>query len=262
MTRVSTHGATWAITGATGQVASVIRPAVRERIDAVRLLDVRRPDDLAPNEKFVHCDITADDVRRAVRGVAGIVHLAAIADEVGFDDAMHVNLLGTHRVLDAARRNGVARVVFASTNHVTGMYPADEAIDETTPVRPDGFYAVSKVAGEAIARLYADKYGLQVVAIRIGSCLPRPTEARHRHTWLSPTDTVAAFWAAMNCDCDGFAVFYGVSANTRRWWSLDAGHALGFVPVDDAERELGPGPSYTGPQGGEFASFDPEGAAG
>jgi len=96
-----------------------------------------------------------------------------------------------------------------------------------------GFYGVSKVAGEALCRLYADKFGLSTISVRIGSYENRPTSAREQRTWLSPSDAVRAFIAAMTTT-EHTALFYAVSANTARWWDLESGTAVGFVPQDDA----------------------------
>jgi uronate dehydrogenase len=127
------------------------------------------------------------------------------------------------------------------------------------PVRPDSFYAVSKVAVEALGRLYADKFGLEVVNVRIGSYDEQPRNVRHLSTWLSPADCVAAFVAAMTAPQVRYATFYGVSNNTRRFWSLDAGAALGFRPVDDAESFAASLPPESGPfeqQSGAFTAAD------
>jgi uronate dehydrogenase len=88
---------------------------------------------------------------------------------------------------------------------------------------------------EALGSLYADRYGLDVVALRIGSALPEPRTPRHLSTWLSPADTVALVDAALTAPAPGFAVVWGVSANTRGWWDLSAARALGYEPGDDAE---------------------------
>jgi uronate dehydrogenase len=189
-------------------------------------------------------------------GANGVLHLAAIADEAAMTALLDVNIAGTHHVLEAARQNGVRRVVLASTNHVTGMYPAGQPISVSSPVRPDSFYGVSKVAMEALGRLYADKFGLEVACIRIGSCLPRPTEPRHRHTWLSHRDTVAAFEAAMTANDLGFATFYAASANRASWWLSDAPPTVAYRPLDNADDHIGRLPEYSGPQGGHFASAD------
>ena len=114
-----------------------------------------------------------------------------------------------------------------------------------------------ELAVEAVGRVYADKFGLQVVNVRIGSYLVEPLDERHLATWLSPRDCVAAFVAAMTAPDVQYATFYGVSANTRRFWSLDASIALGFTPVDDSEiyaDRVAPWPGRTDVQGGAFAS--------
>ncbi len=125
------------------------------------------------------------------------------------------------------------------------------------PPRPDGLYGVSKVAVEALGRLYADKFGLEVVCLRIGSLEPEPGEPRHLATWLSPRDCAGFFWAALTTPGLTFAAPYAVSANTRRYWELD--DRLGYHPLDDAEayaaRIPGVAAHFTGdpPQGGAFA---------
>jgi dTDP-4-dehydrorhamnose reductase len=159
-------------------------------------------------------------------------------------------------VLEAARRAGVPRVVFASSNRLTGMYPAGERVSPDMPPRPDGFYGVAKVAGEALCRLYADKFDISTVSVRIGSYEQRPGSAREQRTWLSPADAVRAFLAAMTTT-EHTAVFYAVSANTTRWWDLDAGTAIGFTPQDDAADWGAAEPlDASMPQGGTYASAE------
>jgi uronate dehydrogenase len=187
-------------------------------------------------------EVAAADVRdqqamvAALAGAHGVLHLAGIADEADFHDLVDVNIVGTHHVLEAARRNGVQRVVYASSNHVTGFYPTSTVVDPTMVPRPDGFYAVSKIAGEALGQLYADKFALSFASVRIASFQERPQDERQLRTWLSPADCLAAFTAAMTTPGLTYAAFYAVSRNTRRWWDLSAGEALGFDPHDDAER--------------------------
>ena len=103
------------------------------------------------------------------------------------------------------------------------------------PPRPDTYYGLSKVFGEALGRLYVDRYGLEVVCLRIGSWDDRPTTPRHLSTWLSPADGVRLLHAALSAPDVGFTVVYGISANTRAWWDLAPARALGYLSVDDAE---------------------------
>jgi uronate dehydrogenase len=148
-------------------------------------------------------------------------------------------------VFEAARLSGVPRVVFASSNHATGFYPVDQTLAGDEPARPDSLYGVTKVYGEAVGRLYVDKFGIEVVCVRIGSFAERPRQLRELATWLSHGDAVRLFAACLSASAVGFRVVYGASANTRRFWDLTPALELGYEPQDDAER-------YAGELGGEL----------
>ncbi|GAA2109494.1 NAD-dependent epimerase/dehydratase family protein [Actinomadura alba] len=151
-------------------------------------------------------------------------------------------------------------MVLASSNRLTGCYPAAEIVAPEMPPRPDGLYGVSKVAVEALARLYADKFGLSVVCLRIGSLEDEPGEVRHLATWLSPRDCAGFVLASLTAPDIGFAAFYAVSANSRRFWKLP--DEIGYMPRDDAERYADRFPDADaffagrGPQGGDYAAAD------
>jgi len=221
------------MTGAAGRIGTVLRPALREGLAELRLSDREEVPGLVGSETSVPADLTDfDAVARAVDGVDAVVHLGAIPDEAAFDVIAGPNLHGTYHVFEACRRAGVRRIVYASSNHATGMYPVGEPLDGRVAPRPDGLYGASKVFGEALGRMYVDRFGLSVVCLRIGSFRPRPEEERELSTWLSHADGVRLVQAALTADVD-FAIVYGASANTRRWWPPDT--EIGFVPVDDAE---------------------------
>jgi len=241
------------VTGACGTIATVLRPGLRDGLDELRLSDLEAPTDLEAAETFVAADLTdAAAVARAVDGVDAVVHLGAVPDEAAFDVLAGPNLHGAYHVYESCRRAGVRRVVFASSNHATGMYPVGEPLDGSSAPRPDGLYGASKVFGEALGRMYSDRFGLEVVCLRIGSFQLRPLEPRHLSTWLSHADCVRLVRAALTADVR-FAVVYGASANTRRWWPADT--EIGFVPEDDAEAYAGAldGEDYT-VQGGPNAA--------
>ena len=224
-TKTVSHS-TVAITGAAGGVGSVLARGLRRDL---RLLDIRP----APGSEVLDVrDLAA--VEAAFQGTAAVIHLGAIPTEAPFEDILEHNLRGTHNVLEAARRCGVKRVVFASSNHVTGMYGRSDRIGPEAPIRPDTYYGVSKAFGEALGRLYAEKWGVSVVCIRIGTCIERPLDRRHLSTWLSPNDAVALFSAALDAPVQ-FSIVYGISANTRGWWDLASARALGYRPRDNAE---------------------------
>jgi uronate dehydrogenase len=242
------------ITGAAGAIGTVLRPALRGGLTELRLSDIDDVHDLAAGETFVRADLTDfDAVQRAVDGVDAIVHLGAVPNEAAFEVIAGPNLHGVYHVFEAARRSGVSRIVYASSNHATGMYDAGEPLDGTVAPRPDGLYGASKVFGEAMARMYVDRFGLSAVCLRIGSFKAQPEEERELSTWLSHADGVRLFQAALTADVD-FAIVYGGSANTRRWWPADT--QIGFVPVDDAETFAPLPPSRWTRQGGPNTDRD------
>ncbi|MGZ4607271.1 MAG: NAD-dependent epimerase/dehydratase family protein [Blastococcus sp.] len=227
------------VTGAAGRIGTWLRGGLPERGWAVRGLDVVPVTDVRPGEEQVVADVTdLAAVVDAAQGASALVHLAGIAGESTWPAISHANIEGTYCALEAARRAGVPRVVLASSNHATGYTPRPDGgllTEADAPPRPDTYYGVAKVTMEALGSLYADRYGLDVVCLRIGSAFPEPTTTRMLATWLSPADTVSLVDAALTTPSPGFAVVWGVSNNTRNWWDLSAARALGYEPADDAE---------------------------
>src|SRR3954453_15969202 len=217
------------ITGAAGRIGTALREGLRDELDELRLSDVVEPDGLTGSETFAPADLTDQAaVDRAVEGVDAVVHLGAVPDEAPLDRIAGPNLHGAFHVFDACRRLGVRRVVYASSGRATGMYPVGEPLDGSQPPRPDGLYAASKVWGEALGRMFADRFGLEVVCLRIGSFLPKPDQRRALATWLSHADAVRLVRAGLTAPGVHFEIVYGASANPRRWWPLTG--ALGYAP--------------------------------
>lgn len=246
------------ITGAAGQIGSSIRDALRPHLLELRLSDLEEVDSLTSPETSIAADLRdAGAVERAVDGVDAIIHLGAISGERPFDELDAPNLRGVFNLYEAARRANVRRVIFASSHHVTGLYPGTCRLSGDEPIRPDSLYASTKAFGEAIGRMYVAKFGLEVICVRIGSFRQRPTQARHLHSWLSPADADRLFLACLSAERVGFELFYGVSRNTRGWWDLAPGRRLGFHPVDDAEAYIADLPDVDDDpnelQGGPFA---------
>jgi uronate dehydrogenase len=224
------------LTGAAGKVGSCLRAGLRDGLRELRLSDLSPVEPEVANETDAPADLRdAAAVARAVEGVEAVVHLGAVPDEAPFDVLAGPNLHGVFHVFEAARRAGVRRVVFASSNHATGFYPTAQRLTGAEPVRPDGLYGASKAFGEALGHMYADRFGLEVISVRIGSFLPRPTQPRHLSTWLSPGDAVRLFRACLTTPDVDYAVVYGASANDRGWWDLGPARALGYEPRDNAE---------------------------
>jgi uronate dehydrogenase len=221
------------VTGAAGRVGAVLRrglPALGWRL---------RPLDLAPlpaEPEAVQADVLDPAaLAAAMKGVAAVVHLAGLPREASWGATLTTNIDGTYQVFEAARLAGVRRIVYASSNHAVGFTPRQPFAGIDIPPRPDTLNGLSKCFGEALGRLYVDKYGLEVVCLRIGSCFPVPTTVRQLSTWLSPGDLVRLVHASLTAPGLDYAVVYGISANTRGWWDLGPGRAIGFDPVDDAE---------------------------
>jgi uronate dehydrogenase len=247
----------------------VIRPALAQVAETVRLTGRRESPEglLAAHEEYVGADL-ADPAAagRAVAGVEAIVHLAGIPDEAPFDDLIEANVRATGNLYEAARQAGARRVIFASSNHAIGFYPVTQRIGPLDPPRPDTLYGVTKVFGEALARLYYDKWGIESVCLRIGSFRERPENRRQLSTWLSHRDGVALVLSALTATEVGYRVVFGASANSRSWWSDDSGEPpLAYQPLDDAEShvdELASDGDAGAYQGGPFVAPDYRGGLG
>ncbi|MFJ8186467.1 NAD-dependent epimerase/dehydratase family protein [Streptomyces sp. NPDC096105] len=225
------------LTGAAGGLGTLMRELLPRYGYELRLFDLR-PVDGAP-DAIVGDLSDRDAVREAVRGADAVVHLAGISLEASFDKILKANIEGTYHLYEAAREEGVRRIVFASSNHAVGHTPRphgdDPLIPVGTPHRPDTFYGLSKCFGEDLAQLYWDKHGVETVSVRIGSCFPEPTSVRMLSLWMSPADGARLFHAALTAEGVGHTVVYGSSANTRLWWDLGPARALGYEPRDDSE---------------------------
>ena len=174
-------------------------------------------------------------VDSVVAGAQAIVHLGGISTDGPFAPILDANIVGVWNLYEAARRHGVRRVVFASSNHVTGFYRQDEVIDPSDPVRPDGHYGLSKAFGENVARFYFDRYGIESVCLRIGSSFPEPKDRRMLATWLSYDDLERLVVASLTAPVVGYSVIYGMSANTTTWWDNTSAAHIGFRPRDSSE---------------------------
>ena len=169
-------------------------------------------------------------------GVDAVVHLGGVSVEGPFEPILQANIIGTYNLYEAARRHGVARIVFASSNHVTGFYRQDEVIDTRQPMRPDSYYGVSKAFGENLAQFYFDRYGVETVSLRIGSSFPEPADRRMLATWLSYDDLERLVVASLTAPVVGHTVVYGMSDNVTTWWDNTAASHLGYRPQDSSER--------------------------
>lgn len=222
------------MTGAGGGIGAHLRRELAGKY-LLRLADYRR---LKPGqgETFVQGDISKmSDMLRATKGVDAIVHLGGYSVEGAWEDIHSANIVGCYNVFEAARRNGVKRILFASSNHAVGFYRRDQVIDHRVYIKPDGRYGVSKVFGEAMGSLYADKYGMEVLCMRIGNVNPEPIDKRRLSIWISPRDLAQLVSIGIDHPDIRFEIVYGVSGNKRSWYDNANAARLGYRPVDDSE---------------------------
>jgi uronate dehydrogenase len=238
------------ITGAAGRVGRELRTLLAAPGRVLRLVDIAPQDPLADGEhaEIVTGSYTDEDLmERVLAGADGIVHLGGVAGERPWADILATNIDGTQRLLESARAAGVMRVVIASSHHVAGNYQRSDAdaVEDGRPVlsagirpRPDTYYGVSKAAMEALGSLYADQFGMHIVAIRIGTTAKPPLRGRQNLIWISYRDLASMTEAALG-DLDvpasrGFAVWWGVSRNSGSWLAHEPARSAGFVALDNA----------------------------
>lgn len=237
------------ITGINGLIGGILSEALQDAYDVVGLDQTG-----SFSERVLQIDIADYEqvaaVFRQFSPLEYVVHLAADASvEAPWDSILQSNIAGTRNVFEAAREFGARRVIFASSNHVTGAYEGfapdlhlhkefePEKITIQDPIRPDSYYGVSKAFGEALARYYSARWGIEFVCLRIGSLLAEddPTRsARHRKTWLSQRDLVQLVRRSLESNVV-FGIYYGVSDNKGAFWDIsNARRELGYAPQDDA----------------------------
>lgn len=224
------------ITGAGGRIGRCLREGLRQKGMILRLTDVVQLGAARDGEEVIVCDLAhLNNALQLVDGVNGVVHLAGLVGaDLAWDEVLRNNIGTTYNVLEAARRKGVKRVVLASSIHVHGFLRRNKKASASSPYRPDSLYGLAKVFGEAAGRLYADKYGLEVICLRIASFRPKPTTRRELGTWLSPRDAVQLVKRSLDAADIHFEILYGVSQNEQRLFSVTRARELGYVPQDSS----------------------------
>ena len=255
-----------ALSGASGQLGRFLRPALLAQGCNLRSAGGRTElTPLHPNEDILHGDLRDPAiVDRLLDGVSVLIHMAGTSIERPLPEIIENNLVALHAVYEGAIRHRVKRIVFASSNHTIGMHPVTETLPLGCDFRPDGFYGLSRVWGEGLARLYWDKHGIESVCVRIGSAIERPTEFRHLSTWFGLDDLLRFTIACITTPEVGYVVTWGVSNNTRSYWTPVGCERLGFTPLQNAEDYAAEILALPNPldavgqryQGGSFASHD------
>jgi uronate dehydrogenase len=256
------------LTGAAGGLGTALRERLKANCDVLRLSDKSAFGEAQPGEEIVLADLAnAAEVDAMVAGCDSIVHLGGISVEAPFGAILQANILGAYHLYEAARQHGVKRIVFASSNHVTGFYKQSETITADHPARPDSFYGLSKAFGEDLSRFYFDRHGIETACVRIGSSFPEPRDRRMLATWLSFDDLHRLISACLSTPVLGHSIVFGMSDNAVTWWDNSRARHIGYVPQDSSDvfREAvfarTPAPDLNDPaaiyQGGGFVKADP-----
>ena len=221
------------ITGAGGGIGRSLRETLRGVYPILRLSDRVA---LAPAREGEEVDRTElsdmPAVEQMVAGVDGIIHLGGISGENEWPVILEGNIIGLYNVFEAARRAGVQRIVFATSNHAVGFYPRAQKIDHRVVPRPDSRYGVSKAFGEALASLYSDKHGIGVLCTRIGNFGEKPIDKRRLSIWISPRDYTQLVRIGLEHPDIRYEIVYGVSNNRRSWYDNSNATRLGYRPQD------------------------------
>ncbi|MEN9903680.1 MAG: hypothetical protein RLZZ555_245 [Pseudomonadota bacterium] len=225
------------LTGAAGNLGQELRPRLKAYCDTLRLSHRRDIGPAAEGEEIVIASLeNAEDMLNLLEGVDAIVHMGGVSTEQPWEPILAGNIVGMVNLYEAARKKGVKRIIFASSNHVTGFYRQDEVIDTRMPPKPDGFYGLSKAFGEDLAQLYWDRWGIETVSLRIGSSYAHPKDRRMLSTWLSFDDLERAIVAGLSAPIVGHTILYGVSDNQSCWWDNRHARHIGFRPQDSSDQ--------------------------
>jgi len=224
------------LTGAAGNLGRQLRPRLKRYCDQLRLSDRADLGTAAEGEELVQADLADKPaVHQLLAGVDVVVHMGGVSTEQAWSAILDANIAGLVHLYEAARAHGVKRIVFASSNHVTGFYRQDEVVSPKDPIRPDGLYGLSKAFGEGLAQLYWDRFGIETVSLRIGSSFEAPKDRRMLATWMSFDDTERLVAAALGAPIVGHTVIYGMSDNATRWWDNTSASHIGYRPQDSSE---------------------------
>jgi uronate dehydrogenase len=225
------------LTGAAGNLGRELRPRLAKYCDVLRLSHRKDFGAAGPGEEIVLAELSDKaQVHELLRDVDAVVHMGGVSTEQPWEPILAGNIVGMVNLYEAARKHEVKRIVFASSNHVTGFYRQDQVVSPRDPVRPDGFYGLSKAFGENLAQMYWDRHGVETVSLRIGSSFPEPKDRRMLATWMSFDDTERLVMAALTAPIVGHTVIYGMSDNRTTWWDNTSARHVGYRPQDSSEK--------------------------
>jgi uronate dehydrogenase len=224
------------LTGAAGNLGQVLRPRLKTYCDVLRVSHRKHVGPAQAGEEINVCELSdAAQVQAMMEGVSAVVHMGGVSTEQPWAPILAGNIVGMVNLYEAARLQKVPRIVFASSNHVTGFYRQDEVVNTRMPPKPDGFYGLSKAFGEDLAELYWQRWGIETVSLRIGSSFPEPKDRRMLSTWLSYDDLERLVVAALTAPVVGHSIIYGMSDNQSTWWDNTPARHIGYRPQDTSD---------------------------
>ena len=258
------------LTGAAGGLGKALRSRLKSNCSILRLSDIVSVAPAEESEEVMLADLAdSKAVYAALKDVDAVVHMGGVSVEGPFGPILQANLLGVYNLYESARMHGVKRIIFASSNHVTGFYSQGETINADAPPRPDGLYGVSKAFGEDLSRFYFDRYGIETACIRIGSSFPEPKDRRMLATWLSYDDLHRLITACLSTPVLNHSIIFGASNNSVSWWDNCRAKHVGFQPQDSSDIFKDAIYARTNPpdlddpvvqrQGGAYVSMGPHG---
>jgi uronate dehydrogenase len=229
------------VTGAAGKIGQLLLPLLRHTY-SLRLTDVRTIPLALPEDEVLEGDLADPELAmRAVAGVAGVVHLAGlVACDVSFEDTLNGNYRALLSILEACRAQEIRRFIFASSHHILGLHTSDRIYDEASRLAPDGFYGLSKAFGEAACAMYALRYGISTLVIRIGNADPKVADARRERLWISGRDLCQLVTIGLTHERLTYEIVNGVSHSPSPLFSLDSAARLGYDPQDDSRHHRAP----------------------
>ncbi|MFC5386698.1 NAD-dependent epimerase/dehydratase family protein [Aquamicrobium segne] len=231
-----THYERILLTGAAGRLGTELRKSLAPLARTIRLAARSGFDDLAANEEQAIFDLADMDAAiEATRDCDAIVHFGGSSLEASWQTILNANISGSYNIYEGARKNGVRRVVYASSVHAIGYHEVDAHIGVDAPVRPDSLYGVSKNFVESLSRLYWDKFGIESVCLRIFSSFPEPTDRRMLWSYLSFADCCRLVEASLTAPRVGHTISFGMSDNRIKTVDNSGANHLGYTARDSSE---------------------------
>ncbi|MFH1178420.1 MAG: NAD(P)-dependent oxidoreductase [bacterium] len=238
------------ITGSSGRIGTILKDALSDDYE-VYGIDINK----SKNDEDKYSQVDLSDFEKTKEVFSSIeptfvIHLAGQRMVSGeWEDILKNNIIATRNVYECARLSGVKKIVYASSNHITGCYEGippelhkktnPKLISINDPIRPDSYYGTSKAFAEALARQYFELHRMKSVCLRIGTVTEEdnPTKDKTKRwmkTWLSHRDLIQLVKKSLASNV-GFGIYYGVSDNAGRFWDIsNAEKELGYRPQDNA----------------------------